>query len=185
MKCAVASDGRYFEWTSGTLGSLNDHYGRLYLAVSVAPGSDDRFISFRNAGNVDFSLRLDSTRHIHVYDFTGSSVGVFTNACPLGSYCRVEFHAHMGAPQTCEVKLFNTPSSSTPTETINPSVAYADGTVNDVIVGSFGDAVTATFYIDDVVVGAASYPGPIASGASTAQNPDTTSAFLLLTSGAY
>jgi hypothetical protein len=77
---------------------------------------------------------------------------------------RVEWHViHSATVGQVELKLFNDADSTTPTETLTGSSNYNTGTAaGGVHIGSVGNLPDGFIYwIDDIIVNATSYPGPV------------------------
>jgi hypothetical protein len=75
---------------------------------------------------------------------------------------RIEWHLiHSVTVGQIEIKLFNNPDSATPTETKTGTANHNNAASTTTMkFGSIGGASTGTYWLDNIVAGAASYPGP-------------------------
>ncbi len=158
---------------STALGTLTDQYGRAYLFVPSLPGSAQAIImDSANGGNPRWGFVLNSDGKITLRNGTalGSTQASATVAISTNQWVRLEFRVISSATVgQMEIKLFNSPDSAVVTETVATTANLNTGANSTSI--DFGanilNATAFTFYMDNIVAGATSYPGPYVAAAST------------------
>lgn len=159
-------------WTG--LGTLADHYGRFYLRTASAAGN--RFLVSFNS-NTDAPLAglwLISGKLAIYTKFGDTQVCITASAIPTDALMRIEYHVgHHDTTGFGRLLTFNTPDSETPTEDVGADTGAFDtleasGAMTQVHYGqSFSSSATAlTFYVDEIVVGATDWVGPVESDAA-------------------
>ena len=147
-------------WNS--VGSYTDYYGRFYLKQSTF---GTNLLLSHVTGDVNgadcWTLYFTTgSGFIQVRDSANTVIYTFTNGVNPSGWCRIEYHA-VHSTGDLEVKLFNTASSTTPTET--SSIASGQSLqANAVSNRHCFQQLNADAYMDDIVAFATSYPGPIA-----------------------
>lgn len=164
-----------FRWSTG-IGTLTDWYGRVYLWADANPAGSYRFLADYN--NDYPQLRITSAGKIQAVDAGASQAVITTASISLGQWVRIEWHLiHSATVGQWEVKLFNTATSTTADET-QTSTANLNtrASLADVAFGlNSGGSSAGPIWLDNVVAGATSYPGPVVSAA--AATPLTVTAF--------
>jgi hypothetical protein len=149
------------EWTTG-IGTLTDWFGRIYLYATAFPAASFRVV-LDITGNNQLCF-INDTGKIRGFDTLGAPVYTTTNSIALNQWVRIEWHwIHSATVGQGEVKLFNSPDSATPTETVT-SAADKNTGANTSNVGfglSEGSVFTGPIWLDNIVAGATSYPGPV------------------------
>lgn len=152
------------QW-GAALGTVTDQYGRAYIWLNALPtGSAIRLVQGYSGGSTAFRIDVNTAGTIALLDNVGL-VQTTSTAVATGQWVRLEWHVvHSLTVGQIELKLFNSPDSATPTETSTTSAnRNTQANCNLITFGnSNGAAATATFWIDNIVAGAASYPGPVA-----------------------
>lgn len=150
---------------STSFGTVTDYYGRLYLFLTANPGSQMPIFQGGQGATRGARIDVNTTGRLTGFDNPASALfPLFTNPIALNQWVRIEFHIICSATVgQAEVKLFNTADSTTPTET-QTGTANKNTLANHTSV-SFGSPVTTipsgySFWMDDIVAGAAAYPGP-------------------------
>lgn len=146
------------DWTTG-IGTLTDWYGRLYLYATTNPSTSLRIC--RDINN-NFPVFVDSSGLVSMLDQGGFAVTTST-AISLNQWVRIEWHwLNSGTVGQVELKLFNSPDSVVPTET-QTSAANRNTSVSttelDFGINPGGSAEL--IWLDNIVAGATSYPGPV------------------------
>lgn len=151
----------YAQWDTA-LGTVTDHYGRIYLYFTANPATTRVPVSFYNAATLAAYLFIDTAGKVGI-DTNGHGTITTTAAISLNQWIRVEWHiVHNTSTGTLEAKLFNTASSSTPTETKTSGALNTDSQATLCRVGqSVAAAANVLVQFDDIVAGATSYPGPV------------------------
>lgn len=106
-----------------------------------------------NAGKVELCDRLSVVQKTS------------TNSIALNQFVRLEARITNSATVGfIECLLFNSPDSTTPTETISTLATIDTGTShNEFLVGHGSSIANQTMWADNIVWGATSYPGPSAA----------------------
>ena len=144
-------------------GTQTDHYGRVYLWLDAAPsGGSIRLVHGTTGGSLAWRLLITPGRLIALIDSTGSTMGQMTSTVSTGQFVRIEWHViHSTSVGQAEAKLFNNADSTTATEVLTSAASFNTLANSNAIKfghGS-GEATTATFWLDNIVAGATSYPG--------------------------
>ncbi len=157
---ANAASQNQLIWTTG-IGTLTDWYGRLYLYATTFPTTG----SYRlvQDSNNNFPVFINATGEVQQYD-QGGFVHQTTAVIGLNQWVRIEWHwLNSATVGQVEVKLFNSPDSATPTET-KTSAANRNTSVSttEIRFGLGGGTTEAgPVWLDNLVAGATSYPGPV------------------------
>lgn len=164
------------EWT--TAGTLSNWYGRVYLYFTG--NIDDLHIMefFDSGGGHCAAISMAgvaNTGKIELLDATQSLItgGRTTNTISLNQWIRLEYHLiNNAAAGSFELKLFNSPDSTTPTETVTTT---NQNTSADTLYFRHGvtlaQASVGPFWMDNIVIGATSYPGPVLPATVASDTP--------------
>lgn len=177
----------WLEWNTN-LNSPTEHFGRVNLWLpSIPTAAPPTLIQCLGpASAVAFFVRLNNTTGtVTVFYNTGSDT-VFSTALPTGQWIRLEYHCiHSATVGQFEAKVFNSVDSTTPSQTFS-------STANKNTLAScsnlrFGQVAAAdsgySLWMDDIVAGATSYPGPVTVASDTAQPTGLSGQYVLLISG--
>lgn len=170
LSCRFTSAGgsHWLEWTTG-LGTLTNYFGRAYLWMDTLPsgfnytfhrffeGTDEggRIMVTDAVGGGAGALRITS----------GAGTTLVTGAvtCATAQWIRVEWGVvNSTTVGQIEAKLFNTAHSTTPTETLTSTADQNTRATTTKAWFGPADPTGAGYvsYIDNIVEGAAAYPGP-------------------------
>jgi hypothetical protein len=154
----------YCSWTT-SMGTLTDHFGRIYLYITAVPAVQLSLVRFlRPATGTIASVNVNNlTRFIAVGDTVGTKA-TGAVAVPINQWVRIEWHiVHSATVGNIVANLYTTPDGTTITETIGNGGNYNTSTnTNEVRFGNdSGGALTTAFWMDDIVAGATSFPGPV------------------------
>lgn len=172
----------YFGWTTSLGGSsVTQSWFRFYLYITAIQSSGNfRLASCLNASNaISGAVVLRPTTGLISMQNSSNAVitgMTTTNAVPLNQWVRVEGYFNSATGQG-EIKLFLTPDSATPTETITSATGQALGT--DVSSYRFGQGGGNTanygpFWFDDVGASDTAYLGPAVTTVSGTASPSFT-----------
>jgi hypothetical protein len=162
---ASASETAYCGWSSA-IGTLTEFWGRMSIYFTANPAGSTRIFSGFNASTRVGAVQVGTTGRISLIDSGNSNQGTMTNAIALNQWNRVEWHMLCSATVgMLEVKLFQTVTSGSPTETLTTAATLNTSTQTTAY--RFGRSesatgATGTFYIDDLAIDTAGYPGPYA-----------------------
>lgn len=125
-------------WTG--LAGENVIYGRAYVYMGVTPTAFAAIFRPLNSGTTRLQLGITPsgpTRGIRLLNSAASTVATTTATIPLSTWVRIEwmFNFSTGA---YEVRYFQTPGSTTATETLSGTGASFGGTANDYRFGLAG-----------------------------------------------
>jgi hypothetical protein len=161
------ASGVTMQWSTA-IGTLTDHYGRIYLYCPANPSGTIRLINDSAGSN---KLRLTSTGMLSVFDAGGQDI-ITTTAIALNQWVRIEWHTVQSATVgQHEIKLFNDAESSTPTQTVTGTANRNNAaSITSMTFGNNSGASHAVvFHLDNIVAGAVAYPGPsLGSGGGAA-----------------
>ncbi len=146
-------------WTT-VIGTYTEIFGRCYTYQTVNGGTNNTIFFADLSGTGTCAWIANFAGVIRVADTVGNNTGAV--AITLNTWVRVEFHIVMSATVgLVEAKLFNTPESLTPDETITRSSANTRASANGAYWGYDGqEGASQTFYLDDMTLNATGYPGP-------------------------
>lgn len=149
----------HLQW-GAAVGTLTEHYGRVYLYATANPSGSVRLINFDNGGAFACRINLSSAGKLQWSDNTGTAAT--TNSITLNQWVRIEYHVvHSATVGQGEIKLYNTPDSATVTETL--TTAANRNTLAQATLYSFGQFaganIVAIIWQDNIVAGATAYPG--------------------------
>jgi hypothetical protein len=181
---ATASGGAngYTEWGT-SLGAITDHFGRFYLYMTANPASSFRPCRVLSTGTAAVFFLVTNLGKIQVLDSGGGQIILTTTSVNLNAWTRVEYHiTHSATVGQAEVKLFTSPDSAVAAETIQTTAnKNLLASANQLHYGATGGDSDGSFWLDNIIGNAASYPGPAAAASSSTAasfNPATL-AFML------
>jgi len=152
-------------WSS--LPNPTESYGRFYLYITSYPSNrNEIFTDGENTVSINLTALAGDGGVVRVGTLSGFVDG--TVAVAINQWVRIEWHLiHNAVTGLLEVKLFNNPDSTVPTETINSTADKNTGAAN-----AFADfqnyrvagPEAYILWMDNIVANATSYPGPIITG---------------------
>lgn len=147
-------------WTTA-LGTVTDHYGRIYIYFTANPGNVANPMRVESTGAVASQIIVNSSGTIRMDDSAGQAV-VTTNSISLNQWVRLEWHViHSTTVGQVEVKLFNNPDSVSPTETQTSAASRNTlASANEIMFGSGAGLTYSDFWMDNIVANDTAYPGP-------------------------
>lgn len=162
--------GRYFssevqktEWTYSS--AVTEEYGRAYLYATANPATEDIWLNQCQSHAI--SIRTDGK--VKIFDSLAFGGHSATTTTPIGlnQWVRLEWHMVYGAGSTgsFELRLFNSPDSTTPTETISGTNWYMGTSNNLARIGNgtplhAGTTWGSDIWLDNLVAAAEDWPGP-------------------------
>ncbi len=167
--CGTTSTTAHTQWSTATLGAITDAYGRFYVYMGAFPFNVNNQCGFFNTGTTRCRLVINTTGKLTVVDAAGVTQATSTNAIALNQWNRVEFHVTFSATVGfMEIKLFQNADSTTPTETLTSAATlnFGGASANEFRIGYGSNQTSRTQWIDNVVWGATSYPGPAATSSA-------------------
>lgn len=142
-------------------------YGRAYIYFGANPASAPSLMGIFNSSVARMvDIRVSSTGKIFALDSTNATILTTTSSIALNQWVRVEWKAVLSASVgLVEIKLFNTPDSTTATEDISTSAAQnLLGTVGTYfITGITNSAANNNFMLDEIGWSDTSFLGAVGS----------------------
>ena len=163
LSCEISVNDQTCRWTM----SSSDHYGRVYLYLTIDNGANyNGIVTFATPGPQPSIFVEASTRKLLCAN--GANLQAGAQVLPLNQWFRFEYHfVNSTTVGLVEAKLFLTPDSSTPTETITLSSQNTSTSTSEVQFGCRNGTLLGNMYLDDIVANATSYPGPVPGGGPT------------------
>jgi hypothetical protein len=150
------------KWSTA-LGTVTDHYGRLYW-YQTASGNFLDVLRMGSSGSFAAGLIADnnSSTKLALYDAGSTVQATSATTIPVNQLIRIEWHIiHSATVGQLEAKIFLTPDSSTPDETFATAATLNTlASANEILFGAVVDRGQ-SWWIGDVVANATAYPGPV------------------------
>lgn len=142
-------------------GTQTDHYGRAYVYITAAPTGSIQFMRTQTSATNTGFITILSTSKLRIQD-AAANTATTTASVSTNQWVRVEWHIlHSTTVGILEAKLFNTASSTTPTETITISSADTGSSSDRILFGFPGNLTEGPFWMDSIIATANDYPGPL------------------------
>jgi len=156
-------------WWQASVGSLTEHYGRIYFMPSRNFGADAAFEEIIEvdtaAGAVGVQLGFDASNHLVIRDSTLATKATGSVACSVGQWNRLEWHViHSTTVGVVETRMCvgdnwdgfspDESLSATGLNTLASGGQFYFGVV-------YTAAVNQVIWFDDYVAGAAGWVGPV------------------------
>lgn len=145
---------------------LSDFYVRFYIYMHAMTGGNVS-AGVRHldaAGNPAVAVYVGGATDgkIRVLDKDAATVGTSTAGFSYDAWHRVEYHVvHAGASSTIDVRMYDSPDSTTITETVSLSSKNFLAETGYISFGNPGGyTANADFFMDSIVAGATAWPGP-------------------------
>lgn len=164
---AVTQSAMYLQWDSA-MGATTDNYGRVYLWRDSLDATNIHYwlSVYDNAANFICRFMISQSGKVAIQNSAGSTIATGTTTVATGQWTRLEYKiVNNASTGILEVKLFNTADSTTADDTVT---ATGQNTRADTGIVRFGseqvNSAGYAYYLDDIVAGATSYPGPVSGG---------------------
>jgi hypothetical protein len=150
--------GASYGWST-TFGDHTLWYGRLYVWVDRIRG-DLRVVRAADGGVQELAIDVVKGGRVRVRGANEVTLGVTSQGIQTRGWVRIEWMVDHAAGRV-ELRLFNNPNATTPTETLRTGSGAAIGSATDEVwFGPDGpQPSTATFWTDDAALGSAGYLG--------------------------
>ena len=137
-------------------------YGRVYVWFDTLSTGDVRLVRVRGGGSLRLAIDVMRDGRLRLKDANNSTIGMTSSAILTRGWVRIEWMVNHSTG-TVEVRLFNSPNLTTPTETLRTTSGIAIGAFTDTVqIGRSGSQnFASTFWTDDPAIRIAGYPGPI------------------------
>ena len=160
MKCQQTGGAGNIQFD---VSSITDTYGRFYLYRSAVPsGTLHQLIRFQNTGSFSSYIAINhSTGRLYIRDVSAAKTATGTVSIATSQWIRIEYHLVTHASTgSLEVKLFNSPDSTTATETISFTAGNTLSAIDTYRIGNISSMTDGPWYMDQILLNATSYPGP-------------------------
>ena len=156
---STPSSSATMEW-DGALGSPTDWFGRAYVYVTSNPAASLRIGQTVTLTN--WLIWITSSGKLLALDTVGAVMFTSTASVVLNAWFRLEWHMiHSTTVGQYELKLFNNADSTVPTEVDTSTATFNTGaSCSGMLFGIDHSGSAAGIWLDDLVAGATSYPGP-------------------------
>jgi hypothetical protein len=164
---------KYLAW-AGSLSVGADWYGRMYWhlnALTSASWSSARYLEIRSSAGLACFIRPATTGNAHYLELAnaaGSIAATGTVGIPGNQWIRLEWHlVHSATVGSLEVRMWTTmDSTGSPTDTVSFTNNDTSTDLANIRVGATTSQANfpisgGYLYIDDPLVGAATWPGPV------------------------
>lgn len=151
---AMQSDGKNIGWNSTSLGTMTDHFGRIYIWKSGS-GEFCRVLSGGINGSQAATLSLSANGFL----LSGSSnTTIITGSVDLRSrWTRIEYHIiHSATVGQIIIRTFNY-------DAVTPLESLTSAATANTLVSADTIRYGAVAWYDDIVANASDFPGPAAS----------------------
>jgi hypothetical protein len=160
----VASAGQNAAYGWGpSFGSRSLWFGRTYVWFDQLPAGDLRLVRAEGGGSLRMAIDVMRNGKLRIKD--GANVTVGTTSLPIATraWVRIEWKVDQRTG-VIEVRLFNSPNSTTASAVLTTATRLAIGSTTDTVqIGRLGSqGFTSTFWTDDPAVGWTAYLGPAA-----------------------
>ena len=166
VSTGATSASAFLRW-SMSLPPMTDHYGRVYAYFTAFPAAAIRLIRWQNTGGGSLSgfIQLGTDGKL-----SGENVcrglGRPRHRNLPNQWVRIEYRViHSATVGQMEIKLFNSPDSTTATDSATSAANLNTLTeADDARFGVTANVANVTaFWLDDIKAGYSSYPGPAQS----------------------
>jgi hypothetical protein len=155
-------------WTSASVGTETEVWGRLYLWLVANPAAELALLRVRSGASQCARLALTTSGTIVIRNAANGVAGTQTNAVATGQWVRVEFRVLASTTVgQIDVRLYNSAESATPTESTALTGLVLTASLNEINWGPVGGTAGETYWLDDLVLNDTGFPGPTAGPSGT------------------
>lgn len=152
-------------WSTTAFGTHTDHYGRLYIYPTTSFAVDElvEFLSGGTGGSLVAALNVNASNQLTLRDSTGTGPTT-THGLTLNAWNRIEYHIVHSATvgqMECQLFLGSNFDGTTPDETLSSTATLNTGASADTVkFGLLSNEPNLTYWLDDLMAGATTWPGP-------------------------
>lgn len=162
-RVAPTTSAQQMVWSSASLGTRGELWGRFYLWSAGAPSAANGLVRFLVGGSQTARLSYEAGGTLTFRDAGNSPEITSSGIIPTGQWVRIEWHAiFTPATGTTELRIYNNADSTTATETLSSGSANLGTNCDAVQLGSFNNVTQSAFWLDGLQVNDTGWPGPIA-----------------------
>jgi hypothetical protein len=150
----------FYRW-DGSIGQMNQWFGRVYVWLDALPTSELRLVRTKTDGALGMAIDLMRDGTIRVRDGANRTIARIWTPFTTGSWIRIEWRVDHVNGQV-DIRLFNSPNSTVASDSATSGPGRAIGVRSgEVQIGRSGtQPFSITFWTDDPAVSGSGYPGP-------------------------
>lgn len=156
-------------------GAVANIYTRMYVRLTGVTGADANLVVISTASGLTNARAtcVVTSRTMILVSQSGTTVATGAVVIPVNQWVRFEFDvtSNSGTTANFTSRLYLTPGSSTPDETLTTTGTPVNGLSGQLRLGPNTASVTTTTWLDDIAVRYAGPVGPVSSGAAVRTNP--------------
>ena len=118
----------YYEWNR-SFGTQTKWYGRVYVWFDNLPSGDVRLVRAKGDNTLRFAIDVMHGGQLRLKDASNQTIAMTRTSILTGSWVRIEWGVNQATGQV-EIRLFNSPNVTTPTETIVSATGLAYRTLD-------------------------------------------------------
>lgn len=165
-KITSATSPVWAGWDSGSVGTLTEAWGRLYLWLPAVPSAELALVRVRSGGSQSARIAITSSGLLILRQASNAAVATSTGTVPTGQWVRIEWHIIAATTNgTIEARVYGSADSETITETMSSSTAALTAAVDEVQYGPVGSEDGHTYWLDDLAATDVDWLGPAAAPA--------------------
>ena len=151
----------YYEWNS-SLGAPSVWYGRVYTRFAALPSGDVRLVRAQGGDNLELVIEVTRRGTIRVRDSQNTIIATSIQPIITGGWVRLEWKVDHASGRI-EVRVFNSPNLTTPSEILVTAPGQNIGARPDEVqIGRSGtQAFSSVFWTDDPALSRIGFVGPI------------------------
>jgi hypothetical protein len=152
----------YYEWNR-SLGAPSVWFGRVYVYLTGLPEGDVRLIRAERANALEAVIEITRRGTVRIRDDSNRIIATSIQPVVTGAWVRFEWKVNHTTGQI-ELRVFNSPNVTTPTETIVTATGQAIGSRADQVqIGRSGtQSFSSAFWTDDPALSTTGFIGPVA-----------------------
>ncbi len=161
MRLQATGGATWVQWRK-TVGVQSVIWGRAYVFVPSALSRSVTAFRALNGTKNAMSVRITAARQIEILDSGNVVRARSTNVLPVGAWARIEFYVDPidSGSGDAEVRLFNSPDSSSPTESLLAKNRNYSTQVTTYRFGQTQGRSSTTVWLDDLNVNTSGWSGP-------------------------
>lgn len=149
-------------WTSTSLGTLGEAWGRVYLYMAALPANSTGLVRLTNGAAQVARITISITGNVELRNAANTKLGQTATGVATGQWVRVEWHCiPLASNGTLEIRLFNSADSITADESTGFTNAALATNMTQVQYGPVNNAVAGTYWLDNLTATTLDWPGPI------------------------
>lgn len=161
-KIVSGSSTTHLDWTSGSVGTLTEAWGRLYLYAMGNPAAEVALLRLRRSGAQTARIGVLSGGQITLRQADNSLVATSAATITLGGWTRLEWHCiPVTSNGTIECRIYTSADSATIVETAASTTAAMTAGLDEIHWGPVGNESGYTYWFDALNLNNVGFPGPV------------------------